>query len=91
MVRVMDSIRDNKESLAAAAIGVAVAGSTALLGLYWAKRNQTATRRATAKCSCGKVVVEFHQPAANYKYAEPTNMQCACHDCMKYCKAVSFD
>ena len=87
-MKLLDSLRDNKESIAAVAIGVIAAGSTALFGLYVAKRKQKFIRRATVKCSCGKVTVDITQPAANYKYMEPTNMQCACNDCMGYCKAV---
>jgi hypothetical protein len=79
----------SKDTLAAVALSAVAAGTVALLGLYLAKRNQKATRRATLQCKCGKVKAEIHQPAANYKYAETTNLQCACNDCVGYCKAVS--
>ena len=72
----------------AAAVAV-IGGSTALAGLYASKRNEQQTRRATIECQCGKVKADVVQPAANYKYAEVSNFQCACNDCVGYCKAVS--
>ncbi|CAB9523411.1 expressed unknown protein [Seminavis robusta] len=84
----METLRNNTETLAAVVMGTAVASSAAILGLVLSKRSQKATRRATLECRCGKVKAEIHQPAANYKYLETTNMQCGCNDCMGYCKAV---
>jgi hypothetical protein len=91
MSHFLESVRDNPNAMTAKAVAVVGSSLAFLAGLYWLKRNEheCATRRGTLQCFCGQVVVDLYQPAANYKYAEPVNMQCACHDCMDYCEAVS--
>ena len=84
----MNWIRNNHGVVGTALLGAAATGSVALSTLYFSKRKQQAIRRATLACNCGKVKAEIYQPAANYKYAETTCVQCGCHDCVAYCKAV---
>ena len=84
----MDRMRNNREAIATAVLGVAATGSVALLTLYLSKKKQQAIRRASVSCYCGNFKAEIYQPAANYKYAETISMQCGCHDCVGACKAV---
>eukprot|EP00035_Acanthoeca_spectabilis_P025725 m.459614 g.459614 ORF g.459614 m.459614 type:complete len:235 (-) comp21791_c0_seq1:161-865(-) len=64
---------------AAAAVGVVVMVLYSLLG---------STRRASGRCTCGKVTIEAVVPASSHVFEQPT-IHCACRDCVDFARWVA--
>ena len=71
-------------------VSTTTVATLAVFGAYWIhqQRQETKTRRARYTCSCGTVEASIIIPAANYRYSEIPSFQCACTDCIQFCKTV---